>query len=77
MRRLRVLQGMSIFWLGLSMLAALVAIALLSVFGSLGGELSYRKHLGMVPDDGELERAEQRHDELRPAGDRPGRAVRG
>ena len=40
---------------------SLVAIALLGVSGWLGGELSYRKHLGMVPDDAVLARAEQAH----------------
>ena len=46
---------------------SLVAVAALSVSGWLGGELSYRKHLGVAPDDPELERAEQAHHELRPA----------
>ena len=45
----------------------LVGLGLLGLSGWLGGELVFRHHLGMVPDDGELERAESSRHELRPA----------
>ena len=45
---------------GAAFALSLVAIALLSVSGWLGGELSYRKHLGMVPDIAEDEEREAR-----------------
>jgi uncharacterized membrane protein len=45
----------------------LVGLGLLGLSGWLGGELVFRHHLGMVPDDGELERAETSRHELRPA----------
>jgi uncharacterized membrane protein len=35
-----------------------VAVGLLVVSGWLGGEMAYRHHLGMVPDDAEAERLE-------------------
>ena len=43
-----------------------VGSGLLLLSGWLGGEMAYRHHLAMVPDDAELERAEQAHHELRP-----------
>lgn len=46
----------------------LVGVGLLGLSGWLGGELVFRHHLAMVPDDGELERAETARHELRPAG---------
>jgi uncharacterized membrane protein len=46
----------------------LVGVGLLGLSGWLGGELVFRHHLGMVPDDGERERAEAARHELRPAG---------
>lgn len=45
---------------GAAFTLSLVAIALLTVSGWLGGELSYRKHLGVVPDAAEDELHEQR-----------------
>ncbi len=36
-----------------------VGVGLLALSGWLGGEMVYRHHLGMMPDDAELERAEQ------------------
>ena len=50
-----------------------VATALLWVSGWLGGELSYRKHLDVVPNHAELDRAEQAHHQLRLAGEQAGR----
>ena len=43
-----------------------VGVGLLTLSGWLGGEMVFRHHLAMVPDDSELERAEQAHHELRP-----------
>jgi len=45
----------------------LVGLGLLGLSGWLGGEMVYRHHLGMVPDDGELERAESARHAMRPA----------
>jgi uncharacterized membrane protein len=42
-------------------------LGLLGLSGWLGGELVYRHHLGMVPDDGELERAENARHAMRAA----------
>jgi uncharacterized membrane protein len=38
-----------------------IAVGLLAVSGVLGGEMVYRHHLGMVPDDREVERLEEEH----------------
>ncbi len=43
-----------------------VGVGLLLLSGWLGGELVFRHHLAMIPDDAELERAEHAHHELRP-----------
>ncbi len=43
-----------------------VGTGLLLLAGWLGGEMVFRHHLAMVPDDAELARAEQEHHELRP-----------
>jgi uncharacterized membrane protein len=43
-----------------------VAVGLLLLSGWLGGEMVFRHHLAMIPDDGELERAEHAHHELQP-----------
>ncbi|HXK33225.1 MAG TPA: DUF2231 domain-containing protein [Dehalococcoidia bacterium] len=53
-------------------LAAVVAFyalggGMLALSGYLGGEMSYRHHLAVVPDDGEVERAEHRRHDVRPA----------
>lgn len=45
---------------GAAFALSLVAITVLSISGWLGGELSYRKHLGMVPDAAENEQREAR-----------------
>jgi len=45
----------------------LVGVGLLGLSGWLGGEMVYRHHLGMAPDDGELERAESARHTMRPA----------
>ncbi|MEX2225032.1 MAG: DUF2231 domain-containing protein [Dehalococcoidia bacterium] len=45
----------------------LVGLGLLGFAGWLGGEMVYRHHLGMEPDDGELERAESARHSMRPA----------
>lgn len=42
----------------------LVGVGLLLVSGWLGGEMVFRHHLAMVPDDAEAETIEQRHHEL-------------
>ncbi|HEY8490253.1 MAG TPA: DUF2231 domain-containing protein [Dehalococcoidia bacterium] len=44
----------------------LVGVGLLALSGWLGGELSYRHHLAIIPDDAEQERAEHARHELRP-----------
>ncbi|HXH20959.1 MAG TPA: DUF2231 domain-containing protein [Dehalococcoidia bacterium] len=46
----------------LTLVVALHAIGagLLSASGWIGGEMSYRHHLAIIPDDGELEAAENR-----------------
>ena len=47
---------------GAAFALSLVAITVLSISGWLGGEMSYRKHLGMVPDSSEDEfRERERH----------------
>jgi uncharacterized membrane protein len=43
-------------------------VGLLLVSGWLGGEMVFRHHLAMIPDDAELERSEQAHHELHPHG---------
>lgn len=43
----------------------LIGVGLLAPSGWLGGEMAFRHHLAMIPDDAELERAEQAHHELR------------
>lgn len=43
-----------------------VGVGLLLLSGWLGGELVFRHHLAMIPDDAEPERAESAHHELRP-----------
>jgi uncharacterized membrane protein len=44
-----------------------VGAAILAVSGWIGGELVYRKHIGIVPDTAELERGEmQYHGEMGP-----------
>jgi uncharacterized membrane protein len=43
-----------------------VGVGLLLLSGWLGGELVFRHHLAMIPDDAELERAEQSHHTFRP-----------
>ncbi len=45
---------------GAAFALSLVAIMMLSVSGWLGGELSYRKHLGIIPDAAEDEEREAR-----------------
>jgi len=45
----------------------LVGLGILGLSGWLGGELVFRHHLAMVPDDSELERAETSRHEMRPA----------
>ena len=45
-----------------------VAVGMLAVSGWLGGEMVFRHHLAMVPDDAELERAEHARHELHPPG---------
>jgi uncharacterized membrane protein len=42
----------------------LVGVGLLLLSGWLGGEMVFRHHLAMVPDDAESETVEQRHHEL-------------
>jgi uncharacterized membrane protein len=42
----------------------LIGVGLLAVSGWLGGEMAFRYHLAMVPDDAESERTERRHHEL-------------
>jgi uncharacterized membrane protein len=49
--------------LGTVFVLHLVGVGLLLLSGWLGGEMVYRSHLGMVPDDSELERAENQHHE--------------
>jgi uncharacterized membrane protein len=44
-----------------------VANGLLALSGWLGGELVFRHHLGVVPEDSEVERAERSRHELRAA----------
>lgn len=44
----------------------IIGVGLLLLSGWLGGEMVFRHHLAMIPDDAELERAEQSHHELRP-----------
>ena len=47
---------------GAAFALSLVAITVLSISGWLGGEMSYRKHLGMVPDSRDDEfRERERH----------------
>ena len=46
---------------GAAFALSLVAIVVLTASGWLGGELSYRKHLGVVPDTSEDEARETRH----------------
>ena len=47
---------------GAAFALSLVAVAVLAVSGWIGGELSYRKHLGMVPDTAEADsRERERH----------------
>ena len=43
-----------------------VGVGLLLLSGWLGGEMVFRHHLAMIPDDAELERAEQAHHDLQP-----------
>lgn len=43
-----------------------VGVGLLLLSGWLGGEMVFRHHLAMIPDDAELERAERSHHEPRP-----------
>lgn len=43
-----------------------VAVGLLALSGWLGGEMVYRHHLAVVPDDAELEREEHRRHDARP-----------
>ncbi len=45
----------------------LIAVALLAVSGWLGGEMVYRHHLAVAPDDAEQESAEQRRHQDRAA----------
>ena len=45
---------------GAAFALSLVAIAVMSASGWIGGELSYRKHLGVVPDDPATEQHESR-----------------
>jgi uncharacterized membrane protein len=42
----------------------LVGVGLLLLSGWLGGEMVFRHHMAMVPDDSEAEQVEQRHHEL-------------
>jgi len=44
-----------------------IGVGALLLSGWLGGEMVFRHHLAMIPDDGELERAEQARHELRPS----------
>jgi uncharacterized membrane protein len=44
----------------------LVGVGLLALSGWLGGEMVYRHHLSMIPDDARLAEAEQAHHELHP-----------
>jgi uncharacterized membrane protein len=44
----------------------LVGVGLLALSGWLGGELAYRHHLAVIPDDAEQEQAEHARHELRP-----------
>jgi uncharacterized membrane protein len=37
-----------------------VGVGLLTISGALGGEMVYRHHLAMIPDDGEQEEEEKR-----------------
>jgi uncharacterized membrane protein len=43
-----------------------VGVGLLTLSGWLGGEMVFRHHLAMIPDDGELEQAEHARHDLRP-----------
>jgi uncharacterized membrane protein len=43
-----------------------IGVGLLLLSGWLGGEMVFRHHLGMIPDSGELEKAEQRKHEAAP-----------
>ena len=45
-----------------------LAVGLLAISGWIGGEMVFRKHLGVVPDDADVEQAEERrhHGAARP-----------
>ncbi len=49
--------------LGTVFVLHLVGVGLLALSGWLGGEMVYRHHIGMVPDDSNLERVEVEHHE--------------
>ena len=49
--------------LGTVFVLHLVGVGLLMLSGWLGGEMVFRHHIGMVPDDSELERSEHEHHE--------------
>jgi uncharacterized membrane protein len=53
--------------LGTVFVLHLIGLGLLGLSGWLGGEMVYRYHLGMVPDDGEVERMESARHTMRPA----------
>jgi uncharacterized membrane protein len=55
-------SGAALTWV---LILHLSGVGLLALSGWLGGEMVFRHHLGMVPDDGELERAETSRHELR------------
>ena len=52
--------------LGTVLVLHIAGVGLLGLSGWLGGELVFRHHLGMVPDDGELERAESARHTMKP-----------
>lgn len=45
-------------------------VGLLALSGWLGGEMVYRRHIGVIPDDGEVEAAEQRRHHIPAVGRR-------
>jgi len=47
--------------LGIVVALHAVGVALLAVSGALGGEMVYRHHLAVIPDDAEHEVSERRH----------------
>jgi len=59
--------------LGFTVVLHVLGVGLASLSGWLGGEMVFRHNIGMVPDDADLERAEQRQHEFRPQAGRVSR----